>query len=94
MYPPVLQNNRTVIITVGTQSHSQLLNDERDNMIAFLKNKLEKKNIDLTINVDSEKAKIENKKRPYTPTEKFEFMANKNPILRELRDELKLETDF
>jgi len=94
IYPPVLENNRTVLIVVGTQSHRQLLLDELENMVAFLKNQLQKKIIDLTIKVDAERAKADNKKRPYTPSEKFEHMAKKNPKLKQLRDDLKLEADF
>lgn len=94
IYPPALENKRTVLIVVGTQSHYQLLIDEREAMVNFLKQQLQKNKIDLTVKVDAERAKVDNKKRPYTPTEKFEHMAKKNPLLRQLKDDLKLETDF
>ncbi|GDX52075.1 DNA polymerase III subunit gamma/tau [Bacteroidota bacterium] len=94
IYPPFLENSRVVMIIVGTQSHYQLLTDEREAMVNFLKQQLQKNKIDLTVRVDAERAKVDNKKRPYTPTEKFEHMAKKNPLLRQLKDELKLEADF
>ncbi|TSA49657.1 MAG: DNA polymerase III subunit gamma/tau [Sphingobacteriales bacterium] len=94
IYPPALENKRTVLIVVGTQSHYQLLIDERETMLNFLKQHLQKNKIDLTVRVDAERAKADNKKRPYTPTEKFEHMAKKNPLLRQLKDDLKLEADF
>ncbi|MEI7803669.1 MAG: DNA polymerase III subunit gamma/tau, partial [Bacteroidota bacterium] len=94
IYPPALENKRTVLIVVGTQSHYQLLIDEREAMVNFLKQQLQKNKIDLTVRVDAERAKVDNKKRPYTPSEKFEHMAKKNPLLRQLKDDLKLEADF
>ncbi len=94
IYPPVLENKRTVLIVVGTQSHKQLLLDEQELMVAFLQQQLQKKVIELTVRVDTERAKADNKKRPYTPSEKFDHMVKKNPKLKQLRDDLKLEADF
>ncbi len=94
IYPPILENKNNILIVVGTDSHKQLLLAEQELMVDFLKKQLEKKIINLTVKVDAERSKVDNKKRPYTPSEKFEHMAKKNPLLKQLRDNLKLEADF
>ena len=36
----------------------------------------------------------EGKKVYYTPREKFDYLVEKNPILKELKDRLGLDTDY
>ncbi|HEY3405025.1 MAG TPA: hypothetical protein VGK59_16670 [Ohtaekwangia sp.] len=36
----------------------------------------------------------DSKKTYYTPREKFEYLIEKNPILKELKDRLGLDTDY
>jgi len=93
-YPPDLEEGKAVVIRIGNDSHLHALNEEREALYYFLKKELDKKAIDLRIEVDKSKPKPENGRKPYTPKEKFEHMLQKNPKLKDLKDRLKLELDY
>lgn len=93
-YPPEVLNDKTILITVGNQTYLNFLDDERQNMIGFLKKELEKKSLELVFKVDKSKSKADTGKRPYTAQEKFDFLSQKNPKLKDLKDKLNLELDY
>jgi DNA polymerase-3 subunit gamma/tau len=93
-FPPEVVDNKAVLICVGTEAHLNLLNTERETMYYFLKKELDKKAIDLIIQVDKQKSKAESSRRPYTAGEKFNHMVKKNPKLKDLKDRLKLDLDY
>ncbi|MBK6481946.1 MAG: DNA polymerase III subunit gamma/tau [Chitinophagaceae bacterium] len=93
-FPPEIVGNKTVLIRVGTESYLSTLNGEREEMYYFLKKELDKKAIDLVIQVDKQKSRAESSRKPYTTGEKFNHMVQKNPKLQELKDRLKLELDY
>jgi hypothetical protein len=66
------------------------LNGLRTELLIFLRGKLEN---DL-ITISSTMRAADEKKRPYTPKEKFEHMIEKQPLLQELKDRLGLDPDF
>lgn len=94
VFPPELIDKKTILFRVGNDSHLHALNQERESMYYFLKKELDKKALDLRIEVDKSKPKNENGRRPYTAKEKFENMLLRNPKLKDLKDRLKLEFDF
>jgi DNA polymerase-3 subunit gamma/tau len=94
VFPPEVVENKTVLLTVGNDSHMHALNQEREAMYYFLKKELGKKAIDLRIEVDKSKPKSENQRKPYTAKEKYENMLLRNPKLKDLKERLKLELDF
>lgn len=93
-YPPEIIDNKTILITVSNQTYYNFIAGERDNMIEFLKRELEKKSVNLTFNIDKSVSKSDTGKRPYTPQEKYDFLVQKNPKIKDLKDKLKLELDF
>ncbi|MEO6167015.1 MAG: DNA polymerase III subunit gamma/tau [Chitinophagales bacterium] len=93
-FPPEIVGNKTVLIRVGTESYLNTLNGEREEMYYFLKKELDKKAIDLVIQVDKQKSRAETSRKPYTTGEKFNHMVQKNPKLQDLKDRLKLELDY
>ena len=94
VFPPELVDRKAILFRVGNDSHLHALNQEREAMYYFLKKELDKKAIDLRIEVDKSKPKNENGRRPYTAKEKFENMLLRNPKLKDLKDRLKLELDY
>ena len=66
------------------------INRIRSKMLGYLRHKLKNDFIQLKtiINTDTRKMK------PYTPAEKFMKLAEKNPAIRKLKDQLDLEIDF
>ncbi len=93
-FPPEIVGNKTVLIRVGTESYLSALNGEKEAMYYFLKKELDKKAIDLVIQVDKQKSRAESSRKPYTTGEKFNHMLQKNPKLQDLKDRLKLELDY
>ncbi|HTF21977.1 MAG TPA: hypothetical protein VK658_28045, partial [Chryseolinea sp.] len=67
-----------------------MLNGFRSDLIAFLRAKLKNDLILVTgiIREDAEKKMI------YTPRDKFEYLQEKMPILKEFKERLGLDTDF
>jgi DNA polymerase-3 subunit gamma/tau len=56
----------------------------------MIKEKLNNYHIQIDIQVN----KVEANQKPYTPQEKYNNMAEKNPALKKLKDQLGLEIDF
>jgi DNA polymerase-3 subunit gamma/tau len=62
----------------------------RYDLLGFLKNRFNEPGLDISPRV----APQEVNRMPYTPAEKFNFMAEKNPSLLELKQALGLDVDF
>ena len=68
-----------------------MLNEEKSNILGFLKKSLINNSIQLNIIIkELEKQEI----KAYTPEDKFKEMAEKNPILLEMKDQFGLELDY
>jgi DNA polymerase-3 subunit gamma/tau len=80
-------------ITVMLYNHIQegSLNNIRGELGAYLREKLRNGSIQVFGEFVKEG---EAKKIIYTNREKFEYLVEKNPVLRELKDRLGLDTDF
>lgn len=87
--PYQLQDN---IITVELLSpvHETMLNNIKIELTAFLREGLKNNSIQVTGQLYTG----EEKKVIYTNREKFDYLVEKNPMLRELKDRLGLDTDF
>lgn len=80
------------VITVDLLSpvHETMLNNIKLELTSFLREKLKNSIIQVTGQLQS----IQDQKIIYTNREKFDFLAEKNPMLKELKDRLGLDTDF
>ena len=80
------------IITVELLSpvHETMLDNIKIEITAFLREQLRNNTIQVTGEIQSN----EEKKIIYTNREKFDYLVEKNPMLRELKDRLGLDTDF
>ena len=67
-----------------------MLANIKSELTLFLREKLKNNTIIITGELDLG----EDKKMIYTPRDKFEYLANKNPVLNELKERLGLDTDF
>lgn len=70
--------------------HETMLNNMKVELTAFLREELKNTSLQVT----GELSASEDKKVIYTNREKFDYLADKNPILKELKDRLGLDTDF
>lgn len=80
------------MITVDLLSpvHETMLNNIKSELVAFLRERLRNNTIQVTGQLQTE----QDKKIIYTNREKFDFLVEKNPMLKELKDRLGLDTDF
>ncbi|MEO5600546.1 MAG: hypothetical protein ABIR06_06440 [Cyclobacteriaceae bacterium] len=79
-----------IIVQLLSPVHETMLNNIKVELTAFLREKLRNSSIQITGHLQTG----EEKKVMYTNREKFDFLADKNPILKELKDRLGLDTDF
>ncbi len=79
-----------IIVQLLSPVHETMLNNIKVELTAFLREKLRNNFIQITGHLQTG----EEKKVMYTNREKFDFLADKNPILKELKDRLGLDTDF
>ncbi|MCO4291792.1 DNA polymerase III subunit gamma/tau [Solitalea sp. MAHUQ-68] len=89
---PKLRPDYTIEVIVIDKYQTDIIQSEQINMLRFLKNKLQNNTIKIetVIGEGAEHAK----KTLYTSTDKFKYLAEKNPNLIELRRRLDLEIDF
>ncbi len=85
-----LTDNDIIIITFTNSVKIMILDKFRSDLITYLKSTLNNRNIKLeTELIEEDVSKI-----PYTNGEKFEYLAEKKPILNELKNRLGLDTEF
>jgi DNA polymerase-3 subunit gamma/tau len=89
---PRLVSDSRIEITVYDKFQADTIETERLNILTFLKKDLRNANINLISIMAS--TDEQPKKGLYSPTDKFNFLAEKNPMLIELRKRLDLFLDF
>jgi DNA polymerase-3 subunit gamma/tau len=85
-----LENDHIIIITFTNSVKLMILEKFKTDLIKHLKSVLNNRHIKLETELKEE----ESSKIPYTNREKFEYLAEKKPILNELKDRLGLDPDF
>ena len=84
-----LENN-VIVVELLSPVHETMLNNIKGELTGFLREQLKNSTIQVTGHLQTG----DEKKIMYTNREKFDFLAEKNPMLRELKDRLGLDTDF
>jgi hypothetical protein len=79
-----------IIVTLLSPVHDTMLNHIKSDLSAYLRERLRNN----TIQIMGELQSSDEKKVIYTNREKFDYLAEKNPLLKELKDRLGLDTDF
>jgi hypothetical protein len=67
-----------------------MLTNLRSDLTTFLRDRLKNQ----SINVVGELREAEERKVIYTNREKFDYLVARNPMLKELKDRLGLDTDY
>ena len=87
--PFEIKENNIVIQLLSTVQES-MLNNFKSDLITHLRENLKNN----SILVVGELREQEEKQMLYTPRDKFEYLLEKNPVLKKLRDRLGLDPDF
>ena len=89
-YRPGLLPDWQIEFTLDNKLLAEELGHKKGELSEFLRKKLNNSNIQIITRV----AETSKDTRPYTDKDKFEKMAEKNPLLRNLREELDLEIEY
>jgi hypothetical protein len=83
-------NENKITIPLANPVEEPLLQGIRTQLTAYLRDKLNNSNI----NVFGTMLAVETKRMAYTNKEKFDYLAEKHPILLTLKERLGLDTDY
>lgn len=79
-----------IVIHLLSSVQENLLSNFKADLIAYLRASLKNN----SITVSGELKEAEEKQILYTPRDKFEYLLEKNPLLKSMRDRLGLDPDF
>ncbi|WOK05628.1 hypothetical protein RT717_21360 [Imperialibacter roseus] len=88
---PLLKREESVVeIELSTDIERKFLKVEETELVQFLRRELSNPTVTLRISIKE----AELKQRLYTDKEKFNYLAEKQPLLLKLKEKLYLDTDF
>lgn len=90
MNQPFVFTEGVVQLSLTSPLQEDLINDFRTEIVQYLRENLRSNSIQISTQV----VKPEAKKMIYTPQEKFNYLAEKQPFLLELKERLGLDPDF
>ncbi len=88
--PLRIRDKHTIVLPLTNAVKLNILDKFRADLITHLKTTLDNRYINLETELLEEEAAY----KPYTNKEKFEYLIEKKPVLRELKDRLGLDPDF
>jgi hypothetical protein len=83
-------NGSVVTVALANTVEEPLLQSMMTDLVTYLRTRLSNP----TIKIESVMQEMDAKKMAYTNKEKFDLLAEKNPMLKELKDRLGLDPDF
>ncbi|MFZ1615731.1 MAG: DNA polymerase III subunit gamma/tau [Flavobacteriales bacterium] len=86
-YQPVITGQRTISLTIVNDVQENYMREERPTLLGYLRREMDMPLLELSV----VKAEAKDLRPRYTPRDKFKIMADKNPALLTLRDQLDLE---
>ena len=87
---PVLKENYVVEVTLSNTSQVELLNEEKLNILGYLREKMNNDSIDIITNV----VQSDKNDTPYTNSDKYKKMYEQNKNLAILGQKLGLDPDY
>lgn len=86
---PVMLKPYIFELILENKTQENIFRDDKPNLMNFLRSTLKNFNIDIQTRIEE----LSTSRKPYSPVEKFQFMAAKNPGLAELKKRFNLEID-
>lgn len=83
-------NECVVTLHIYNPVQESMLQNIKTELANFLREKL----LNTAINVVGKFQEVEERKKIYSQREKFDYLVAKNPLLKELKDRLGLDTDY
>jgi len=86
---PVMLQPYVFELILENKTQENIFRDDKPNLMNYLRSTLKNFNIEIQTRIEEQSGS----RKPYSPVEKFQFMAAKNPELAELRKRFNLEID-
>ena len=86
---PSLQEHFEIEFTIENKVQLEALEHEKADLLGYLRNELNNYGITLKLVINT----VESERRPYTPSDKFKRMAEKNPAINKLKQQFDLDID-
>lgn len=86
---PVLLKPYVFELVLENKSQENVFREDKPNIINYLRSNLKNFNIEIQTRIEEQSGS----RKPYSPVEKYQYMAAKNPELAELRKRFNLEID-
>lgn len=86
---PVMLQPYVFELILENKTQENIFRDDKPNLMNYLRSALKNFNIEIQTRIEEQSGS----RKPYSPVEKFQFMAAKNPELAELRKRFNLEID-
>jgi DNA polymerase-3 subunit gamma/tau len=86
---PRITNNFVIELTLSSQHEREMIEEDRISITPFLRSNLQNSSIDFTFIINSTAQPF----KAFTAEDKFKVMADKNPVLNELRQSFGLELE-
>lgn len=87
---PVLNEDLSIAFPIDNKVQEEEIKSEMSEILGFLRKELKNTNLRLQLSITRNEAD----KKPYTPSEKFKRMAEKNPLLHRLKQEFDLDIEY
>ncbi len=87
---PVINDDFSITFTVDSSAVEKDMNEIKTALLSYLRKNLSNYKINLNVVVDIATVN----ENPYTPSEKFKKLAEKNPLLNDLKQKFDLEIDY
>ena len=88
---PILNENYSITFVVDSAAVEKDLNENKTSLLSFLRKNLSNNKINLIVEVNINSINTDN---PYTPSEKFKKLAEKNPLINDLKKKFDLEIEY
>ena len=88
---PELKDDFNICFTVDSSAVEKDLNENKTALLSFLRKNLSNYKINLKVDVNINSNDTDH---PYTPSEKFKKLAEKNPMINDLKKNLDLEIEY
>ena len=86
---PVMLQPYVFELVLENKSQESVFRDDKPSLMNFLRSNLKNFNLEIQTRIEEQSGS----RKPYSPIEKFQFMAAKNPELAELKKRFNLEID-
>jgi DNA polymerase-3 subunit gamma/tau len=85
-----IKSSTIIELTLASQHEREMIDEDKINILQFLRSRLKNSLVDFEFVINQAIQST----RPFTAEDRFKVMAEKNPVLNDLRNSLGLELEY